>query len=76
MVSCSMRLTYEQVVEVGWLEGMKSVLLATYRGKVALFSTVAAGLVASLAFLARVLAVTAVLAWCWRWCVRRLVALV
>ena len=64
------------MVEVGWLEGMKSVLLATYRGEVALLSTVSAGLVASLALVARVVAVAVVLAWCWRWCVSRLVALV
>ena len=44
------------VVEAGWLKGMKSVLLATHRGEVALLSTVAAGLVASLALVARVVA--------------------
>ena len=42
---------------------MKSVLLATYRGEVALLSTVAACLVASLALVARVVAIAAVLAW-------------
>ena len=63
-----MRLTEERVVEVGWLEGMKSVLLATYRGEVALLSTVLAGLVASLALVVRVVAVAAVLVWFWRRC--------
>ena len=63
------------MVEVGWLEGMKSVLLATYRGEVALLSTVAGGLVVSLALVARVVTVTAVLALCWRQYVSQLVAL-
>ena len=64
------------MVEVGWLEGMKSVLLATYRDEVALLSTVAAGLVASLALVATLVAVAAVLAWFWRRWVSRLLSLV